>query len=109
MAFIIQAWREFWLSHRLRRAIEKQAARLFDITERKVVVEILACSTFPLLEQRRAESLRVKLAILILSQGKQERFQEMLALATRDWRDVLMAADMGWPNWQEILQRKGVW
>ena len=108
MTFLIQVWRDFWLSRRLRRALETHAAQLFGPVESKVVLETLAGSTFPLLEQRTAESLRVKLAILVLSEGKSERFEAMLKLANRDWRDVLMAAGMGWANWREVLQRRGV-
>jgi hypothetical protein len=108
MDSLIQVWRDFWLSRRVRRAIETYSAQLFSPEERKVILEKLAGSTFPLLEQRTAESLRVKLAILVLSEGKRDRFQANLELAKRDWRDVLVPAGMARTDWIEVLQRKGV-
>jgi hypothetical protein len=41
------------------------------------------------------KSERIRFAVLKLSEGKLEKLQEMVALACKDWRDVLMASGFG--------------
>lgn len=48
---------------------------------------------------------RVQAAIVMLSEGDMERFEQELDLATTDWRDVLMAAGLAGQDWPGHLER----
>lgn len=47
---------------------------------------------------------RVHLAILKIADGDFTKFAHALAIAADDWRDTLMAADMGHANWPDVLK-----
>jgi hypothetical protein len=51
---------------------------------------------------------RVHLAVLLLAGGELERLRENAALATQDWRDVLVAAGLEHDDWPEVLHRHGL-
>lgn len=84
------------------------ALRLFGPDQSKAVLNKLAECTFPLLESNATESVRVKIAILILSKGQQDLFQQQLKTAQSDWRDVLIPAGMAVTNWRDVIRTKGV-
>lgn len=46
---------------------------------------------------------RVQAALVVGTGGDWERFQRMLALAQRDWRDALVAAGLGNGDWPDRL------
>ncbi len=46
---------------------------------------------------------RVLAAILMLVRGDPGRLDESIRIAERDWRDALVWADLGQPDWPERL------
>jgi len=46
---------------------------------------------------------RVLAAILVLTRGELARIAESIRIAERDWRDVLVWAELGQPDWPERL------
>ena len=71
-------------------------AKIFEASMAPVVEELLAeeCgSNLPLYKPATPEGLeRVRFAVLRISGGKEEKLLEAIALAKRDWRDVLVWA-----------------
>ena len=55
-----------------------------------------------------SERPRIHLAIVKLAAGNVEEFRTALAIAERDWRDVLVAAGLGNADWREQLARAGM-
>ncbi|WP_433788781.1 hypothetical protein [Actinoplanes sp. CA-252034] len=47
---------------------------------------------------------RIQAAVLLVADGDSHRFLQALAMAQRDWRDVLVAADLAHENWPDRLQ-----
>ena len=72
------------------------AAKLFEASTVPVVEQLLAeeCgSNLPLYKPTTPEGLeRVRFAVLKISGGNDEKLLEAIALAKRDWRDVLVGA-----------------
>jgi hypothetical protein len=50
---------------------------------------------------------RVHLAALKVAGGDVTRFGDALRLAARDWRDLLVAADLAGENWPMLLRAAG--
>lgn len=50
---------------------------------------------------------RVHLAILKRADGNYRRFEDSLALAARDWRDLLVSTGLADQNWPEVLRAAG--
>lgn len=48
---------------------------------------------------------RVQAAIILLARGTFSRFRDAVTLATQDWRDVLVAADLAHDDWPAKLDR----
>ena len=48
---------------------------------------------------------RVQAAVVVLADGDSGRFLDALALAGRDWRDVLVAAELAEADWRERVAR----
>ena len=46
---------------------------------------------------------RVQAAVVMLSAGDMARFEQQIALAERDWRDVLVAAGLAREDWPKRL------
>jgi hypothetical protein len=46
---------------------------------------------------------RVQAAVVVLSGGNSQRFLEALTMAQRDWRDVLVAAQLAQDDWPDRL------
>ncbi|WP_134767824.1 hypothetical protein [Nocardioides sp. 1609] len=46
---------------------------------------------------------RIQAALVIRSGGERARFDGMLRLAREDWRDLLVAADLGHGDWRNVL------
>jgi len=86
-----------------------QATARFSAADASVVLQRLADTSLPFLDQpnRDRERDRVHLAILKLSDGKLDRFEKYLHSASRDWRDVLMAAGMANGDWPDVLRSAG--
>ncbi|HLO36245.1 MAG TPA: hypothetical protein VK194_09190, partial [Candidatus Deferrimicrobium sp.] len=47
---------------------------------------------------------RVIAAILVLMRGDPDRLVESIAIAERDWRDALVWAELGQPDWPARLE-----
>ena len=77
----------------------KVIARLFDPSNVAAVEQLLMdeCgSNLPLYKPSTPEGLeRVRFAVLKLSNSNMDRLLETIALAKRDWRDVLVWAGFG--------------
>ena len=75
---------------------EKRIALLFPFEERAFVREVLSdhCGrNLPFIEHSDEVKLeRVQFAALKLSEGKLDKLDRAVALAKRDWRDLLVAA-----------------
>ena len=46
---------------------------------------------------------RVLAAVLVLTRGDPARLAESIAIAERDWRDALVWAELGQPDWPRRL------
>jgi hypothetical protein len=73
------------------------------------VIAALAGTPLPFLDapNRARERDRVHLAIIKLSAGDAARVVDILKLATRDWRDTLVAAGLANGDWPEVLRAEG--
>jgi hypothetical protein len=84
------------VSSPISRETEKRIALLFPPDERALVRAILSgqCGhNLPFMEHVDDAKLeRFQFAALKLSEGKQDKLDSAVALAKRDWRDLLMAA-----------------
>ena len=49
---------------------------------------------------------RVQAALVLASRGGCERFESMVQLLQMDWREVLMAGDLGQDDWRAVLERE---
>jgi len=84
------------VSSRISQETEKRIAPLFPPDERSLVRAFLSeeCgNNLPFLEHHDDVKLeRFQFATLKLSEGKLDKLDRAVALAKRDWRDLLMAA-----------------
>ena len=85
---------------RVRRKIDK----LFDPQSASEIMRLLESASLPLINNNGE---RVHLAVLHLSQGDREKFDEALKIAQIDWRDTLVAAGLANGNWPEVLRERG--
>ena len=51
---------------------------------------------------------RIQIALIWLSRGSTERFEEALKDAYIDWRDTLVAAGLETEDWRAVLAARGV-
>ncbi len=83
-------------------------AKLFDSSTALVVEQLLSdeCgSNLPLYKPATPEGLeRVRFAVLKISSGNEEKLLEAMALAKRDWRDVLV-----WAGFANDLNAHNEW
>jgi hypothetical protein len=73
------------------------------------VIAALAGTPLPFLDapNRARERDRVHLAIIKLAAGDAGRVTQLLQLASRDWRDTLVAAGLANSDWPELLRADG--
>ena len=88
------------LTARLRAMVERQyganAAAVGDALERVDLGEWLST-------QPPAGRERVVAAILVLARGDETRLASSIRTAERDWRDALVWAELGQPDWPRRL------
>jgi len=73
---------------------------LFDEPDRsRVTTELDALTALP----GPMTTERVQTAVVSLSAGDMDRFEDELDLARRDWRDVLVAAGLAGEDWAQRL------
>jgi hypothetical protein len=86
--------------------VRAQAEKLFPAAgSAPIVCAELAAADLPLANNNGE---RVHLAVLHLSAGNFASFRRHLAEAQIDWRDVLVADGLGYENWPEVLQQRGI-
>lgn len=70
---------------------------------------LLRATALPFLDApgRDRERDRVHLAIVKHAEGSFERFARTLALASTDWRDVLVASGLAHEDWPDVLRVAG--
>jgi hypothetical protein len=85
------------LTPRLRRRIRRD----FPAGSAEVVIGYLEALADNAFDGQGRE--RVQAAVVIASGGQWDRFKSMLELLRLDWRDVLMAGDLGADDWRLVL------
>jgi hypothetical protein len=75
----------------------------FAPSERPVAVDLIrsVCLDSWKIAQPTSGRDRLAAAMLILAEGRIEGLQKAVALANRDWRDLLVAAQLAQPDWPE--------
>jgi hypothetical protein len=97
-----------WLVNILHDVVRAEIRDRFEAGAAAQVVSALDASPLPFLgADRDHDRARVHLAILKLADGDMGRFQQALALAQVDWRDVLVAAGLGDADWPLVLRATG--
>lgn len=89
--------------------VRNEVAARFSANEVPLVLARLAGTELPFLDgaARSRGRDRVHLAILMRADGSYHRFEASLALAARDWRDLLVSAGLAGENWPEVLRAAG--
>jgi hypothetical protein len=89
--------------------VRAEVADRFSAPNALQVVSALEGASLPLLEgaDRDRDRARVHLATIKLADGDVARFEQALALARIDWRDVLVAAGLANADWPEVLHAAG--
>jgi hypothetical protein len=97
------------LVSRVSDVVRAEVADRFGATDAPQVLSALEATALPLLEgaDRDRARARVHLATIKLADGDVARFQQALALAQIDWRDVLVAAGLANADWPQVLQAAG--
>ena len=84
--------------------VRSEVIRRFDTEFAETVLqEIAALST---LANDTVLRDRVHVAIVKLTTEAPENLQEIIRIATSDWRDVLVAAGMANEDWREVARRR---
>jgi hypothetical protein len=89
-------------------AVRKQVVKSFSSEKWDYVLMALERTILPGLDRYPLGVTRVHLAALHLSYGELKTFETELKEATRDWRDTLIAADLAYDNWPEVLKKRGI-
>jgi hypothetical protein len=89
--------------------VRAEVGNRFHVSEGHQVLSALESANLPFLEsaERERERARVHLAIIKLADGDMGGFQQALAMARTDWRDVLVAAGLANADWPKVLQDAG--
>jgi len=87
--------------------VRQQAHKLFTADEAALVISKLESALLPLISDGRSAA-RVHLAILHLSGGNWERFNQELKGGQLDWRDTLCAAGLEHADWPAVLRSRGI-
>ena len=90
---------------RVSQRIEHRVRQDFGGASAEAVLNRLAAIDLPLLESEDGRE-RVQAAIVLLARGRRSAFEQQVALAEVDWRDVLVAAGLGNDDWREQLQTR---
>ena len=87
-------------------AVEAEVRRHFQGADTASALAALDGANFPLGSRAApSERPRIQLACVKLAAGDLGRLEEAVALAERDWRDVLVAAGLADADWREALRR----
>ena len=89
----------------LSRCVMTQIEKTFDEEGSVAVKNALEKADYPLIGPNRE---RVELALIHLSSGNLNRFSDLLTEAKKDWRDTLLGANLGYDNWLDVLQARGI-
>ncbi|WP_369248528.1 hypothetical protein [Streptomyces sp. R41] len=58
------------------------------------------------LEDSRQSSERLMAAAVLIAAGDVDRFRSAVRLARADWRDLLMAGELGHEDWPQVLDEE---
>ena len=90
-------------------AVEAEIRDRFPVADVPRVIAALEAAVIPLGSRAApSERPRIHLAIIKLAAGDTTRLREALAVAERDWRDVLVAAGLANANWRDELRDAGM-
>jgi hypothetical protein len=89
----------------LTRRLARKVARDFPDPERPAVIAALERADLGDWKSTRPPEgrERVLAAILVLTRGEPARLAESIGIAERDWRDALVWAELGQPDWPRRL------
>ena len=89
--------------------LRREIAARFAAADAPGVLVRLTETPLPFLDapDRARDRDRVHLAILRVADGNLQRFEAALALAARDWRDLLVGAGLAHGNWPDVLRAAG--
>ncbi|HEX4601663.1 MAG TPA: hypothetical protein VH116_09765 [Gemmatimonadales bacterium] len=89
--------------------VEAEIRDRFAPGDVRTVMERLDAAALPLgARAAPSERPRIHLAIIKLAGGDVTKFREAVAVAERDWRDVLVAAGFGNADWRAQIARAGM-
>lgn len=89
--------------------VRREVERRFGPRDAPAVLRQLEATPLPLLERadRQRERDRVHLAVLKEAASDPARVPALLALAARDWRDLLVGAGLADADWPRVLSEAG--
>ncbi len=87
--------------------VKQQARKLFAPDTVDLITSELETMRLPLVNEGTAPE-RIHLAILYLSGGDMQKFDEACRLAKLDWRDLLVATGLANENWPDVLRGRGI-
>lgn len=87
--------------------VRSEAHDRFDAVDAAKALLLLEGVELPFLSVPNADTDRVQLALLKLSEGSLARFQQELQRARIDWRDILDTAGLHHADWRDVLRSWG--
>jgi len=87
--------------------VKQQVRKLFAPDEAELVISALATSHLPHIADGEAPE-RIHLAVLHLSGGNLQKFDEAFRGGMIDWRDTLVGAGLGDADWPDVLRGRGI-
>lgn len=89
--------------------VQQEISKQFSSADVPAIRESLATALFQIiLNDNILEIVRVQLAVLQLSKGQMNLFENALETANADWRDVLVASGLDRIDWRQVLSKRGV-
>jgi len=90
-------------------AVKEATTRRFRAEAWARATEVLQSLALPLIDEanRQTERARVQLAMIKLAAGDVDALERLARMASRDWRDVLVAAGLANGNWRQVLAADG--
>ena len=89
--------------------VQQEISKQFSSADAPAVREALTTALFQIiLNDNLLEIVRVQLAVLQLSKGQMDLFENALETANADWRDVLVASGLDRADWHRVLSARGI-
>ena len=87
--------------------VKHQVRKLFAPDEAELVISELTTAHLPHIADGEAPE-RIHLAVLHLSGGNLQKFDEAFRGGMIDWRDTLVSAGLGNADWPDVLRGRGL-